>query len=128
MADVNRGNRPLSPHLSVYRWQITMMMSIAHRITGVGLAVGALMMVWWFSAAAAGPEAFAAADGVLTHWFVVVFLWFPLLLAFWYHFANGIRHLMWDTGYGMSIPEVYSTGYAALALAAVLALVTIFAA
>jgi succinate dehydrogenase / fumarate reductase, cytochrome b subunit len=113
MADVNRGNRPLSPHLSVYRWQITMVMSIAHRITGVGLTLGALLGVWWFLAAASGPEAFARADGFLTSWFGLLLL-IPSLLAFWYHFMNGMRHLMWDTGYGMDIPEVYTSGYAAL--------------
>ena len=124
MADVNRGNRPLSPHLSVYRWQITMVMSIMHRITGVGLALGALLTVWWFLAAASGPEAFAAADGFITHWFVVIFLLLPSLMAFWYHFANGIRHLMWDTGYGLTIPEVYTSAYVALGAAALLTLVT----
>ena len=57
MADVNRGNRPLSPHLAIYRRHLSMMTSITHRITGCGLAVGALMVVWWFLAAARGPEA-----------------------------------------------------------------------
>lgn len=130
MADVNRGNRPLSPFMlgKHYRFQITSAMSIAHRLTGIGLTLGALMMVWWFSAAAAGPAAFDNADGFMTHWFVVVFIWFPLLLAFWYHFANGIRHLMWDTGYGMTIPEVYTSGYIAMGFAAVLAILTLIVA
>ena len=68
MADVNRGNRPLSPHLSVYRPQITMVTSITHRITGIGLAVSAVLIVWWFLAASTGPEYFAVADAVLTRW------------------------------------------------------------
>ncbi|MGR3468229.1 MAG: succinate:quinone oxidoreductase subunit C, partial [Shimia sp.] len=65
MADVNRGNRPLSPHLSIYRPQLTSMTSIFIRLTGNALLVAGLMIVWWFVALAAGPEAFAAADGFL---------------------------------------------------------------
>lgn len=130
MADVNRGKRPLSPFMlgPHYRLQITSVMSIANRITGVGLTLGAVMIVWWFLAAAAGPESFARADGFLAHWLVVVLLWIPLLLSFWYHFVNGMRHLMWDTGYGMTVPEVYTSGYITLGAAALLALITLIAA
>ncbi len=69
MADVNRGNRPLSPHLTIYRPQWTSISSILARITGNALIVAALMIVWWFVAAAAGPEAFATANGFVTSWF-----------------------------------------------------------
>ena len=69
MADVNRGNRPLSPHLTIYRPQLTSMTSIFVRLTGNALLVAMLMIVWWFVAAAAGPEAFATADGFVRSWF-----------------------------------------------------------
>ncbi|MEE8454346.1 MAG: succinate dehydrogenase, cytochrome b556 subunit, partial [Limibaculum sp.] len=68
MADVNRGKRPLSPHLQIYRPQLTMVLSIFHRMTGVGLALGAVLVVWWLIAAATGPEYFATVDGLLTSW------------------------------------------------------------
>ena len=76
MADVNRGNRPLSPHLTIYRPQLTSMTSIFVRLTGNALLIAALMIVWWFVAAAAGPDAFATADGFLRSWFgdLVLFL------------------------------------------------------
>jgi succinate dehydrogenase / fumarate reductase, cytochrome b subunit len=127
MADVNRGKRPLSPFMigPYYRPQMTSMMSIAHRLTGIFLVLGAVLVVWWFSAAAAGPEAFARADGFLTSWFGIIFLLLPSLAAFWYHFLNGIRHLAWDTGFGFEIPMVYKTGYAVLAGTVVLTLLTL---
>jgi succinate dehydrogenase / fumarate reductase cytochrome b subunit len=127
MADVNHGKRPLSPFMigPYYRPQITSMMSIAHRLTGIGLVLGATLIVWWFLAAAAGPESFARADGFLTSWFAVLLVLIPSLAAFWYHFLNGIRHLLWDTGYGLDIPTVYKTGYAVLGGTVVLTLVTL---
>ena len=69
MADVNRGNRPLSPHLQVYRPQLTSMTSILVRVSGIGLLLGALLIVWWFLAAASSPEYFEIADGFITSWF-----------------------------------------------------------
>jgi succinate dehydrogenase / fumarate reductase, cytochrome b subunit len=127
MADVNRGKRPLSPFMlgQYYKFQITSVMSIAHRLTGIFLVLGALLVVWWFSAAASGPEAFARADGFLTSWFGIIVLLLPSLVAFWYHFLNGIRHLTWDTGFGLDIPTVYMTGYAVLAGTVVLTLLTL---
>lgn len=97
MADVNRGNRPLSPHLQIYRPQWTSMSSIVTRLTGNALIVAALMVVWWFIALATGPEAFARADGFVRSWFgdLVLFL---SLWAVWYHLIFGVRHLIWDTG------------------------------
>lgn len=109
MADVNRGNRPLSPHLTIYRPQLSMMMSITHRITGAGLAVTALLIVWWFLSAATSRPAFATADGVLTSW-VGLFVLLVSLAAFWYHFWNGIRHLWWDTGRGFDLGAVHRSG------------------
>ena len=100
MADVNRGDRPLSPHLQVYRPQITSISSILTRISGNALIVGALMLVWWLVAAATGPEAFAVADAVWTSpfgWLVQA----GSLWALWYHALAGARHLYWDTPHGI---------------------------
>ena len=111
MADVNRGNRPLSPHLQIYRPQITSMLSIVHRMTGVGMALGAVLVVWWLLAAATGPEYFALVDGLLTSWIgLLVLLGSTWALA--YHLLNGIRHLVWDMGYGYELETVDKTGWA----------------
>ena len=105
MADVNRENRPLSPHLQVYRMYITMVVSGLHRITGFGLTITAGLLVWWFVAAATSPQSFALIDGILTSWFgtlvMVVSLW-----GLCHHFLNGIRHLVWDTGSYMGLKSV----------------------
>ena len=119
MADVNRGNRPLSPHLQIYRPQISSVLSILHRITGVGLALGAVLVVWWLLAAATGPEYFATVDGLLTSWIGhMVLLGVTWALA--YHLLNGIRHLFWDMGYGFEIETVDKTGWAVVIGSAVL--------
>ena len=109
MADVNRGNRPLSPHLTIYRPQWTSVISILHRVTGVGLALGAMLVVWWFLAAATGPEAFATADGFLTSWLGHLIL-LGSTWALCFHFLNGIRHLWWDTGRGFDLEKVELSG------------------
>ncbi|MGH8031511.1 MAG: succinate dehydrogenase, cytochrome b556 subunit [Luteimonas sp.] len=119
--------RPLSPHLQIYRWQITMLMSIAHRASGIILVVGAFGLTWWVLAVAAGGEAYAAAAaGVASPLGVLVLFGFSLALV--YHLFNGIRHLLWDAGIGFEIPEVYRSGYAVGALTVVLtALIWFFA-
>lgn len=121
MADVNRGNRPLSPHLSIYRWQITMVMSILHRITGVGMALGAVLVVWWLLAAATGPEYFATIDGLLTTW-IGNLVMMGCSWALCYHLLNGIRHLAWDIGLGFELETVDRTGIAVAAGSGVLTL------
>ncbi len=110
MADVNRGNRPLSPHLQIYKPQWTSVSSIFTRITGNALLVASLLVVWWFLAAASGPEAFATADGLITSWFgdLVMFL---SLWALWYHTLAGVRHLIWDTGRGLDLPTAEKLAY-----------------
>jgi len=102
MADVNRGNRPLSPHLTIYRPQWTSMSSILTRITGNALIVGCMMIVWWFVAAASGPEAYATANGFITSWFGDLIMFFSVW-ALWYHMAAGIRHLIWDSGHMLDV-------------------------
>jgi succinate dehydrogenase / fumarate reductase, cytochrome b subunit len=129
MADVNRGNRPLSPFMigPYYRPQITSMMSIAHRLTGMGLALGALMVVWWLLAAATDPGYFDTIDDLWTSWLGHL-VWLGLTLAFSYHLLNGIRHLVWDTGRGLDLPSVERGGLAVLAGTVVLtAVIWIFA-
>ncbi|MEL7348108.1 MAG: succinate dehydrogenase, cytochrome b556 subunit [Pseudomonadota bacterium] len=127
MADVNRGNRPLSPHLQIYKPQLHSAMSIFFRITGVGLAVGGLAMVWWFLAAATGPEYFATVDGIVTS-FLGDLVMFGSLAALIYHTLNGIRHLWWDFGYGFELEKVRQSGFVVLgATAACTLLVAVIA-
>ncbi|UWQ21681.1 succinate dehydrogenase, cytochrome b556 subunit [Jannaschia sp. W003] len=124
MADVNRGNRPLSPHLQIYRPQITSISSILTRITGNALVVAGLMVTWWFLAAAAGPDAFATADAVLTSWFgKLVFL--GSIWALWYHTLAGIRHLIWDTGKLLDIESAEAMGWGIVIGSVLLTLFTV---
>jgi len=114
-------SRPLSPHLQVYRPQITSVLSILHRFTGVVLGVGTLFLAWWLLAAAAGDGAYAIARGFFASWLgVLVLIGFSFSL--FYHLCNGIRHLAWDAGMGFEIATLYRSGWviviAALALTA----------
>jgi succinate dehydrogenase / fumarate reductase cytochrome b subunit len=106
--------RPLSPHLQVYRPQLTSALSIFHRISGVALGIGTLLLVWWLTAAAGSPRAFAAAQGFIGSWFGLILL-FGWTAALFYHFLNGIRHLWWDTGRGLAIDQVEQSAKAVLA-------------
>jgi succinate dehydrogenase / fumarate reductase cytochrome b subunit len=103
-------DRPLSPHLQIYRWQWTMLLSIVHRMTGVALAVGTLLLVWWLVAIAMGPETYATVQAVMNHWFgrlvLLGFTW-----ALFYHLSNGIRHLFWDAGRGYELSTGYGTAW-----------------
>ena len=111
MADVNRGNRPLSPHLQIYKTHILMVSSILIRITGNGLTVGILVVLWWLLAAAAGPEAYAANMEWLTGWWFAYLVWFGLIWALWYHMLGGIRHLIWDEAIGLDLPTAEKLGW-----------------
>lgn len=124
MADVNRGNRPLSPHLQIYRPQLTSMTSILNRITGNAMIVAALLIVWWFLAAATSESYFAIANGLLTSWFgdLVLFL---SLWGLWYHTLSGVRHLIWDYAVGMDLPTAYKLGYAVIGGSVILTLLTV---
>ena len=124
MADVNRGKRPLSPHLQIYRPQITSILSILHRVTGVGLTLGMVLVVWWFVAAALSPGYFALVDGLLTSWFGVLVL-ATSVWALWYHALNGVRHLFWDAGWGFDLAVVTKSGIAVLGGAFALTLITL---
>lgn len=111
--------RPLSPHLQVYRPQITSVLSILHRMTGVALAVGALVLAYWLTSAAYGPEAFARAQGLLGSWFGLLLL-FSWTFCLFYHLCNGIRHLVWDAGIGLDLPTLRASGWAVVGASAVL--------
>ncbi len=111
--------RPLSPHLQIYRPQITSVMSICHRISGVALTAGSLLLLYWLMALAGGAERYASAQAVLGSVFGRLVL-FGFTVALFYHLCNGIRHLVWDSGRGFEIASVYKSGYAALTAAAVL--------
>jgi succinate dehydrogenase / fumarate reductase, cytochrome b subunit len=124
MADVNRGNRPLSPHLSIYRWHWQMATSILTRITGNALIGGAILVIWWFIAAAMGPGPFGWADAVLTSWFGDLVLTLSLW-ALWYHLLAGLRHLIWDTGRMLDIAQAELSSKVIVGLSIVLTILTI---
>ena len=126
MADVNRGNRPLSPFMlgTHYRLQINSAMSISHRLTGLGLALTAMLLVWWFMAAATDPGYFAFVDGLLTSWIGTLVMLLSLA-ALWYHFFAGIRHLVWDAGVGLEKSQIRPGGITVLVAAGVMTLLTI---
>lgn len=120
------GNRPLSPHLQVYRPQLTSILSILHRITGVGLWAGALMMTYWIASATYGPEAFARAQWFLGSWFGRLVL-LGLTVALYYHLANGIRHLAWDIGWGFEMDTINISGWAVVIFTGVMTVLTFLA-
>ena len=117
--------RPLSPFMfpTWYRFQITSFLSILHRLTGIALSVGSILLAWWLIAVAAGGQLFTA-----THAFIASPIGIVLLVlwsaAFFYHLCSGIRHLVWDLGYGFQIRDAYRSGYAVLIATALLTALT----
>ncbi|WP_347833679.1 succinate dehydrogenase, cytochrome b556 subunit [uncultured Planktomarina sp.] len=110
MADVNRGNRPLSPHLTIYRPQMTSISSIFVRITGNALLAATLLLIAWLLAASTSAAAFAWVQYVITSWFGdLVFL--LSLWALWYHTLGGLRHLIWDAGRGLELKAAERMGW-----------------
>ena len=110
MADVNRGNRPLSPHLTIYRPQMTSISSIFVRITGNALLAATLLLIAWLLAASTSAAAFDWVQCVITSWFGdLVFL--LSLWALWYHMLGGLRHLIWDTGRGLELKTAERMGW-----------------
>ena len=107
---MSANERPLSPHLGIYKPEWTMVLSITHRITGAGLAGGVLLMVGWLLALASGQEAFDAVQGFIGTWFGRLLL-FGWTWALFFHFCNGIRHLGWDIGWGFELDAARNTGY-----------------
>lgn len=125
MADVNRGNRPLSPFMlgQYYRFQLNSVTSILTRITGNALIVAAFLIAWWFMAAAAGPDYFAVVDFVITSWIgdLVMFL---SALGLWYHTLAGVRHLIWDNGYCLDVESSDKLSWIIIGGSVVLTLLT----
>lgn len=115
MSDIKKtAERPLSPHLQVYRLPLTAWMSISHRATGFALCVGTLMLTWMLVAAATGPEAYGTFTGFAGSLLGKILL-FGWSLALFYHMANGVRHLIWDTGYLFKLQNAQRAGYVVLA-------------
>jgi succinate dehydrogenase / fumarate reductase cytochrome b subunit len=102
-------SRPLSPHLFIYRFEWTMLLSITHRITGVGLAVAGVLLFWWLMALAVGPASFSIVQAILAHWIGRLML-LGWTWAMFYHLCNGIRHLCWDAGWGYEINTARNSG------------------
>ncbi len=103
--------RPLSPHLQVYTPQLTSILSIMNRVTGLAVSAGTVLLVWWLVAAASGPSAFATVQGFLGSP-VGLFMLFGWTAALFYHFFGGLRHLAWDAGYGYDLPQTHASGWA----------------
>lgn len=117
-------NRPLSPHLQVYRPQITSFLSILHRATGVVLAIGALFFTYWLLAATYGPEKFAAAQALFGSIIGQLILW-GFTFSVFYHLANGIRHMAWDAGWGFELDRLRITGWLTIVFAAAMTVLTL---
>lgn len=124
MAETREVERPLSPHLQIYRPQMTSISSILTRITGNALIVASFLIVWWLLAAATSEEYFRVADAVLTSWFGDLVLTLSLW-AIWYHYLAGIRHLIWDTGKGLDVPTAEKLGWVCVIGSVVLTVLTL---
>jgi succinate dehydrogenase / fumarate reductase cytochrome b subunit len=114
-----RDNRPLSPDLQIYRPQLTSVLSISHRVTGIVLSLGTLLLVGWLIAAVAGPQAYSGLHGFIRSWLGLVLL-FGWTFSFFFHLCNGIRHLAWDAGYGFDLRTIYASGWTVVVASTVL--------
>ncbi len=126
MADVNRGNRPLSPHLTIYRPQMTSISSIMVRITGIAALAVSFFVVWWLLAAATSESAFNVIDGLMRSWLgdLVMFL---AAWAIFYHMLGRLRHVIWDLGYCVEVSISEKMGIGMFVLATILAFITAIA-
>ncbi|KLN59989.1 succinate dehydrogenase [Kiloniella spongiae] len=118
---MSRGNRPLSPHLQVYRPQLTSVLSILFRIMGVATSVGSIVLIWWLAAAASGAEYFELVQSFLGSWFGRLLL-FGWTFALVFHLCNGIRHLYWDAGKGLELETAYASGKAVIVFSVIITL------
>ncbi|HEX4971148.1 MAG TPA: succinate dehydrogenase, cytochrome b556 subunit [Steroidobacteraceae bacterium] len=110
MDSTSTRRRPLSPFLTVYRWQYTMALSILHRVTGCALSVGLLLFVYWLVAAASGSAAYQTAQSFFAHPLIRILL-VGFSFAFFYHLLNGVRHMTWDTGHGLERKQARLSGW-----------------
>jgi len=115
--------RPLSPHIQIYRPQLTSVLSIANRITGVVLSCCAVALVVWLISVAAGPQAYSAIHGFIRSWFGRILL-FGCTYSFFLHLCGGIRHLVWDAVYGFELRTIYTSGWTVVVTSAALTLIT----
>lgn len=110
--NIDKNKRPTSPHLTIYKMQISSVLSILHRLTGIGLFLGFGMIAWWFTF-----WVFSKFDpmmlSILNNFFVRIILYL-VSAAFFYHLSTGIRHIFWDMGYGYSLPVMHKTGWIAV--------------
>lgn len=115
--------RPLSPHLQIYKPQLTSVLSITHRLTGIYLCASVLGILSWIYALASSPECFYATTGFWngTLGKLIIFSW---CVCFYYHLSNGIRHLFWDVGRGFDLPSVYRSGWLVVSATVFLSLLT----
>ncbi|MFO1069000.1 MAG: succinate dehydrogenase, cytochrome b556 subunit [Geminicoccaceae bacterium] len=114
-----QAGRPLSPHLQIYRWYLSMALSIAHRVTGVGMVLGLVLLTWWLVALASGADYFAMVQAVMHNPLGGLIL-FAFTFALFLHTTTGIRHLAWDFGYGFEKGQAHQSGIVAIVAAAVL--------
>ena len=103
-------DRPLSPPLQIYRWQLTSVLSTLHRAAGLALSAGAILLVWWLVAAASGADAYEGVADFLGSWLGLLML-FGWTVSLFYHLCNGIRHLVWDTGHALDLESTYLGGW-----------------
>ncbi|MFA9419916.1 MAG: succinate dehydrogenase, cytochrome b556 subunit [Gammaproteobacteria bacterium] len=115
--------QPLSPHLQIYRLPLTALLSIVHRVTGVVLGLGSLLLIWVLAMAANGPEAYESVYTHMASWYGQLFL-FGLTFSLYLHFCNGIRHLFWDVGMGFELETVDLTAKLAIVVAIILTIAT----
>ncbi len=119
----SRSDRPLSPHLQIYKPQLTSVLSITHRGTGVFLSLGAILLSGWLMAAATHPKNFTLIQTHLGNWYGQCLL-AVFAFSLYFHLCNGIRHLFWDSGLGLDIETSYKSGYAALIISLLLTGIT----
>ncbi len=120
---MTNSDRPLSPHLQIYKPQLTSLVSVTHRATGVALAGGALVLTYWLNAASYGADAFERAQMIVGSWFGILLL-IGWTWSLFFHLCNGIRHLVWDIGKGYEMTSVNASGWAVIVAAIVLTAIT----
>ena len=122
--NMNR-QRPLSPHLQIYKPQLTSILSILHRATGVALSIGSVILVSWVLALSLGETAYSSYSMIINSWFGKLVL-FGFTFGLFYHLSNGIRHLFWDAGYGYDLKVAYTSGTLVIISSLTLTIVTWF--
>ena len=118
-------SRPLSPHLQIYKPQITSILSIFHRLTGISLSIGSFIIVAWIVSLSMGVESYSYFMSIVDNWFIQTII-FGFAFALFYHFSNGVRHLFWDAGLGFELKSVYVSGSIVVFNAIILTSLTLY--